>query len=1081
VLSATSNGNNYLSAVTLTGTLDATSIANARERIVNGLVLNGAINISNGGIVSLDSSDTTNGVQSITGNGSINLNDAGAWLSIEGTGSTTLGSGIVIHGQGNVGQAAFSAGNNTLVNNGRITADVAGGTLAINTPANGGILENAGLVDARNGGTMMLSANVDNTGGTINAQTGSTVVQNGVSITAGTISTAGTGSFLVTNNGNNFMTGVTIAGNVDMASAGNARERLYGGETLNGTISIANGGILSLDSTSTPNQTITGTGTIALNDAGARLSIEGTGVTTLDTGITVHGQGNIGVALFSSGNNTLVNNGTISADVAGGTLTLNAPANGGSVTGTGTLEANGGTLALATGSDINQGRLVIGGAGSAVTLSGNNVIISSDYTNAQSGSGNSFDRHAGISGAGSILASGTPSQVISGANITGGNTAAATLTIGNVRVGTTTFNYNVSNADATGPTLRGAIQTNVNGANLSDARLGGTGATAGTYASGAQGAAGANLGVSFTVASTGALAPLTGQSVNLTSNFDNVADQKLNIVLASNSAAYQAAAGQVQTPALSFGTVQVGQAISQNLVVGNTATGAAGYVEDLNAAFGSSNGTGAASISGTGSLGGILAGANSTAANGTMTVSVNTQTAGTINGGIAVNYATNGTVNGVSNGLGVASVGSQNYAVSGLIVNAASPTVTTPTIALGATRVGDTPLSGFVGISNAGVGTPQAALDATITSNGAPVTASGSVNLLAAGQTSTNQLSVGLSTATAGDFTGANAKSATISLVSDAANIGNCGANCQMTLGNQQVAVTGKVYSPAAVQANTSAVNFGVVHVGDQVTATGVSITNSGTASALSDVLRGSIGGATGPFTASGSFSSLAAQATDTSSLTVGLNTSTSGAFTGNATASFVSHDGDLADLALGTKTIALTGTVDNYARAAFELSNGGTPLSQSGDTYTLNFGTVTQGATGPTDLLAVLNSATGLADLLGGSFTSSGSATGFSLGGFDAFSGLGAGQSFSGLSVGLDTSGVGSFMDTITLHSAGSNASGYNGALDDLTLVLEGSVTSTTAAVPEPNIGLLLLAGLGAMFGARRVRGRRANNSVER
>jgi hypothetical protein len=1076
----TNNGNNVLSGVTVSGNVDMSSAQNSRERIFNGLTLDGVVNIANGGVLSLDAGATNGNAQTISGTGSLNMNDPGAWVSIEGTGTTTIGSGVTIHGEGNLGQANYSSGNNTLINNGLISADIAGGTLTINTPANGGILTNMALVDARNGGTLNLSTNVANAGGTINAQAGSTVLQNGVNISGGTISTAPTGAFTVTNNGNNFLTGVTIAGNVDMTSQANARERIDGGATLNGTISIANGGVLSLDSTSVPNQTIAGTGTIALNDAGARLALEGTGTTTLGSGITVQGQGNIGVPLFSSGNNTLVNNGTIVANAAGGTLTINAPANGGYLTGTGTLQANGGTLALATGSDVTQGKLVIGGAGSALTLSGNNVIISSDYTNAQSGSGNTFNNHAGISGSGSILASGTPLQVISGAGVTGGNTAAATLTIGNVRVGTTTFNYNVANADATGPTLRGAIQTNVNGANLSDARLGGTGATAGAYASGAQGAAGGNLGVSFTVASTGALAPLTGQSVNLRSNFDNVADQKLNIVLASNAAAYQAAAGQVQTPALSFGTVQVGQTISQKLVVGNTATGAAGYVEDLNAAFGSSNGTGAASISGTGSLNGILAGTNSTAANGTMTVSVNTQAAGTINGGIAVNYATNGTVNGVSNGLGVASVGSQNYAVSGLVVNAASPTVTTPTIALGAARVGDAPLTGFVGISNTAVGAAQAALDATITSNGAPVTASGNVSLLAAGQTSSNQLSVGLGTATAGNFTGANAKSATIGLVSDAANIGNCGANCQMTLASQQVAVTGKVYSPAAVQANTSAVNFGVVHVGDQVTASGVSITNSGATSALSDVLRGSIGGATGPFTASGSFSSLAAQATDTSSLTVGLNTTSSGAFTGSATATFVSHDGDLAELALGTKTVALTGTVDNYAKAAFEVSSGATALSQSGNTYTLNFGTVTQGATGLTDILAVLNSATGLADLLGGSFTSGGSATGFDLSGFEAFSGLGAGQSSSGLTVGLDTSEVGSFMDTITLHSAGSNASGYSGALDDLTLVLEGSV-ATTAAVPEPRIGLLLLAGLGVLFGARRVRGRRDNNSVER
>ena len=1078
VLTATSDGNNYLNAVTLNGTLDATSIGNSRERIVNGLTLNGAINVANGGIVSLDGADTPSGAQTIAGTGSINLNDPDAHLSIEGTGTTTLGANIVVHGQGNVGTASFVGGNNTLVNNGRISADVAGGTLTLGAPGNSGTLQNAALVDARGGGTLLLSTNVANAGGTIAAQAGSVVVQNGITITGGTLSTTGSGTINVTSNGNNFLDGVAIAGTLDMTTSANSRERIVGGAVLNGAINIANGGALSLDSTSVANQTLSGTGTINLNDAGAHLSVEGTGATTIGSGITIRGQGNFGAATFSGGNNTLTNNGLILADVHGGTLTINAPANSGTIVGNGTLQANGGTLALAAGGDITQGRLVIGGAGSAVTLDGHQVIVNTDYTNAQSGSGNAFDRHAGVTGAGTIVAGGNAAQAITGSAVTNGETANAKLTIGNVRVGTNTFTYQIANTGTSGPTLRGAIQTSVNGANITDARLGGAGVTATNYAAGGPGANSGDLGVTFTVTSAGKLAPLTGQAINLRSNFDNIADQRLNIVLGSGAAAYQAASGQIQTPALNFGTVQVGQTVSQALVVRNTATGPAGFVEDLNASFGASTGSGASLITGSGSLAGILAGTNSTAANGSMTVSVNTASAGVINGGITVDYQTAGKVAGVSNGLGTASAGSENYGVAGTIeavgtiVNAASPLVNTPTVALGARRVGDTAATGFVSVTNQAIASPQAALDATVTSGGAPVTASGSVNLLAPGATSANQLLVGLSTAAAGDFTGANAKSATIGLVSDAANIGGCGSTCQMTLASQQVAVTGKVYTPAAAQVNTTAVDFGIVHVGDTIAARGVSVTNSGAASALNDVLRGSLGGASGPFTADGSFASLAAQATDAGSLTVGLNTTGSGMFSGSASATFASHDDDLADRALGTSSIALTAQVDNYAKAALEQTGGPVTLKEAGNVYTLDFGTLAQGSAGLADTLAVLNSATGLSDLLSGSFTNGSSVPGFDLSGFGAFSGLGAGQSQGGLSVDFDTSTAGTFSDTITLHSIGSNASGYSAGLDDVTLVLEGRVSGSMPAIPEPGTSALMLAGLAALFGLRRRRG---------
>src|SRR5262249_12276439 len=149
-----------LSGVTVNGILDLTTFGSSRERVVNGTTLNGPVNIANGGILSLDSSNTSGGSQTIGGTGSINLNDASARLSLEGNGTATLGAGIVVHGQGNIGVPVFVAGTTNLINNGRISADANGGTLSITPGANSGNLTNNGVLEATGGGTLVLSANV---------------------------------------------------------------------------------------------------------------------------------------------------------------------------------------------------------------------------------------------------------------------------------------------------------------------------------------------------------------------------------------------------------------------------------------------------------------------------------------------------------------------------------------------------------------------------------------------------------------------------------------------------------------------------------------------------------------------------------------------------------------------------------------------------------------------------------------------------------------------------------------------------------------------------------------------------------
>ena len=189
------------------------------------------------------------------------------------------------------------------------------------------------------------------------------------------------------------------------------------------------------------------------------------------------------------------------------------------------------------------------------------------------------------------------------------------------------------------------------------------------------------------------------------------------------------AEGQLNTAPLNFGTVQVNQLVNQTLSISNIATGPLGFVEDLNASFGASSGTGAGQINGSGAITGLVAGATDA---GSMTLSVNTQTAGTINGAIAVDYFSAGAVGGVSNGLGILGVGSDSFAVEGLIqtmanvVDQADPVINTASpVNLGNVRIGAASPTASISVTNQATGNNQAALDASIAGNGG-VTGAGS-------------------------------------------------------------------------------------------------------------------------------------------------------------------------------------------------------------------------------------------------------------------------------------------------------------------------------------------------------------------
>ena len=279
--------------------------------------------------------------------------------------------------------------------------------------------------------------------------------------------------------------------------------------------------------------------------------------------------------------------------------------------------------------------------------------------------------------------------------------------------------------------------------------------------------------------------------------------------------------------------------------------------------------------------------------------------------------------------------------------------------------------------------------------------------------------------------------------------------------------LNGRVYTPAVAQVNTGVVDFGIVHKGDVVTARNVSVTNTAAIAAPNDVLVGTIGGAAGPFNASGSLAGVAAQASDTSSFSVGLSTANAGVFNGSANAAFASRNPDMADLAIGNSTVTLKAQVNNFATLALQRVAGAGPLSASAGGYILDFGTIQLGSAGLMAELGVFNVASGPADLLNGSFAF-GAGAGFTFDGFGPFAGMAAGDGRDGLDIVFGSSSLGSFSQTFTISSFGSNTSGYQGQAFDTTVMLRGTVVSV-AAIPEPETYLLMASGLIAVWVARR------------
>ena len=519
-------------------------------------------------------------------------------------------------------------------------------------------------------------------------------------------------------------------------------------------------------------------------------------------------------------------------------------------------------------------------------------------------------------------------------------------------------------------------------------------------------------------------------------------------------AVYAYAAGTLASTSVGLGNHHEGDAAGAFLTITNTAAANGGYTEGLDAGFTGASG-GAA---GSGSVSLLAAGASSSTG---LAVGLRLAGAGIVSGTETLTFVSDGF--GTS-GLGTTTLGTQAVSVSGTFFNLAAAQPATTVLALGNHHVGDIVALQTLALTNsAAAGGYSEALDASLAASGA-LTATGSITGLLAGATDSSSLLIGETANTAGAITG----SLVLGLGSDGTAIGD-GLGIT-ALSSETITVTGANYALASAQTGGT-VDLGVIHAG-MVASGALSLSNGAAAGAYSEALDARLTALSAGLSASGSIVGLLAGGTDGSSLLLSLNTTATGAYSGTATLDLAS-DGTAIGDGLGTTTLAgqtvtLTATVDNYALAAFE-DPAGPALIGTSTNETLNLGTVLQGGAALSATIGVLNGATGLADLLVGTLTSAGGA-GFTNVGLGSFSGLGAGQDEHAQTVSLSTGTTGTFSETIVLSSAGTNASGYYGALGSETLTITGTVTPGTYTTytldSGPNV-ILGANGRGDIFAA--------------
>lgn len=380
-------GGGTLAGMTLNGDLDLTTVNGGAVYLQDGLTLNGTLSLGNASGSTYATVYFVNN-QTLSGSGNILFGgSASNGLRNSATNITvTLGANLTVHGK-NGGIYVYFNGF-TLINQGTIAADVAGGIITIQPTtwsssgtlrAAGGTLNlantwsNTGLADASAGGTL----NLGGSGRTTTPLTANNATVNftGTLDNTGIILTlAGSGSFRLLGGRINggiitgspltgtgtlaILDGVTLNTDLDLTTASHVNVEVIDGLTLNGTISLGDSagmtyGILYLGGI----ETIGGSGSILLGGhLTNQLNIFNGNVYTVTLGpsLTVHGKNG---SFFATSGSTFINQGTIAADVSGGTISIvnDTWTNYGTV-----LAQNGGTFSATQPTNYSSGTLTGG-------------------------------------------------------------------------------------------------------------------------------------------------------------------------------------------------------------------------------------------------------------------------------------------------------------------------------------------------------------------------------------------------------------------------------------------------------------------------------------------------------------------------------------------------------------------------------------------------------------------------------------------------------------------------------------------------------------------------------------------------
>lgn len=619
---------------------------------------------------------------------------------------------------------------------------------------------------------------------------------------------------------------------------------------------------------------------------------------------------NAGTLLLEGGNltamSTLPNYGTL----AGAGLVTGRPEN------SGTVRAQGGTLTISngiagTGGNIEiaaAASLVLNGAGSTVanlTHSGTgltlaaDITVHSDYQNTNFGLGNAFNPRANVNGSGNILAAGPAGQSITGSLVSNGSSSTPTIQFPTIRQGqTTAATFQIHNPGSTGPLLRGALQTNVNGANMTDARLSGSGVTAGNFS-----VQPTTSTAAYTIEFTGtAGGPLTNQKITLLNQFSNVLDQTVTI----NGSVWGLAQPQItSTTPIAFGNVRLGKILSyMPLAIKNNAP-ADGWHEGLSVVPQLTN----LENDGAGIITALLPQATNNTA---IAVRIPTNVVGLVDGEILLPFTSDGT--GTSGITPNQTLTPQTIDVTGTVYALASPSLAQTSYEFGSSRVGDVVAPFVLEIANA-AGTYREGLHAEFNSLTVPPAfqVSGSIANLAPGASNT-AMQISLDTSTPGKK---NSEALRIIFSSD----GVATAESPLAFAPEKISLGGTVWQPA-IPVIPGAPNFslGNVRVGS-TSGLFLSVGNDAPADGYSEELMATfLTASNGDFSFNGLVKHLAPQSLDTGSLTVEFDTTTVGPRVGQAMISLASNGDNTSgipdELALPTQTLNLSAGVFRPAEA---------------------------------------------------------------------------------------------------------------------------------------------------------------------